>query len=68
MEVPKYADLPSVPGRPPHCSWDAWNKIHEQVTGNRGEKDWLGTLNHLTPAVIAAAGKEIQSGARASLK
>jgi hypothetical protein len=68
MEVPKYADLPSVPGRPSHCSWDVWNKIHEQVTGRTGEKDWVGTLNHLTPNDVAAAGNEIRTGDRAALK
>ncbi|KAJ3548800.1 hypothetical protein NM208_g820 [Fusarium decemcellulare] len=67
MDVPKYSELPSVADRPRHCSWDVWNKIHEQVTGRKGEKDWAGTLNHLTSEVVAAAGKEIQTGERAAL-
>lgn len=68
MDVPRYSDLPSVEGRPRHCAWDVWNKIHEETTGRTGEKDWVGTLNHLTKEVVAAAGKEIQTGERVSLK
>ena len=68
MEVPKYSELPSVPGRPMHCSWDVWNKVHEAVTGRKGEKDWVGTLNHLSREIVAAAGKEIQTGDRVALK
>ncbi|KAF4463137.1 cyclase [Fusarium albosuccineum] len=67
MNVPKYSELPSVAGRPRHCSWDVWNEIHEHVTGRKGQKDWSGTLNHLTAEVVAAAGKEIQTGERAAL-
>lgn len=35
--------------------------------GRFGAKDELGMLNHLTPEVVAAAAKEIQSGVRISL-
>lgn len=68
MEVPKYSELPSAPGRPSHCAWDVWNNVHERVTGEKGKKDWVGTLNHLTREVVAAAGTEIQTGERVALK
>jgi hypothetical protein len=32
------------------------------------EKDILGTLNHLTPAVVAEAASEIKTGTRVALK
>lgn len=68
MEVPTFAKLPDMPNGPRGCAWDVWNKVHRQLTGKSGEKDWLGTLNHLTPAVVAEAGKEIQTGERVTLK
>lgn len=68
MDVPTFAELPKIPNGPRGCAWGVWNTVHEALTGKTGEKDGLGTLNHLTAAVVAAAGKEIQTGERATLK
>jgi len=68
MDVPRFSELPNIPGGPKGCAWDIWNKAHEDRTGKKGEKDWSGTLHHLTPEVVAAAGKEIQTGERVTLK
>ncbi|KAL1894055.1 hypothetical protein Sste5346_006197 [Sporothrix stenoceras] len=72
MDVPKFEDLPSIPGGPRGCAWEVWNNIHAQTAvpgkdGKKLEKDGLGTLNHLTATVVSAAGKEIQTGDRAAL-
>src|SRR6187402_1294363 len=67
MDTPKFTELPNIPNGPKGCAWDVWNKIHKEQVGD-GEKDMLGTLNHLTPAVVAAAAAEIKTGARAALK
>lgn len=67
MDVPTFAELPKIPNGPRGCAWGVWNTVHEALTGKTGEKDGLGTLNHLTAAVVAAAGKEIQTGERATL-
>lgn len=68
MDVPDFEDLPTIPGGTSRgCAWSVWNKVHSEKTGATSGKDGLGTLNHLTPAVVAAAGKEIQTGDRASL-
>lgn len=57
METPPFSALPLVPGHPPHSAWAVW-----------GADDELGTLNHLTDAVVAAAAKdEIRTGARIGL-
>ncbi len=72
MDVPQFADLPKLPGGPSRgCAWDVWNAVHAQLSADEVTavgKDELGTLNHLTPAVVAAAGKEIQTGDRVALK
>ena len=52
--------MPEVPGMPHGCAWGLWDK--------HGEKDELGALNLLTPEVVQAAGKEIQTGERCVLK
>jgi hypothetical protein len=67
MDTPKFTELPNIPNGPKGCAWAVWNKIHEEQVGD-GKKDMLGTLNHLTPAVVAAAAAEIKTGSRAALK
>jgi hypothetical protein len=49
-KFPLRKDLPIIPGAPPGAAW-VW-----------GKEDNLGRLNLLTPARVAAAAKEIQSG------
>ncbi|KAI9933946.1 hypothetical protein MW887_005018 [Aspergillus wentii] len=56
MEVPPFASLPLDPSHPPHSAWAVW-----------GKDDELGTLNHLTPALVVAAKDEIQTGIRVGL-
>lgn len=53
---PPFSSLPLDPNGPPGNAW-----------GRFEENDQLGMLNLLTPAVVAAAAKEIQSGIRISL-
>ena len=53
---PSFSSLPLDPSGPPGNTWGRW-----------GLGDQLGTLNLLSPAVVAAAAKEIQTGARISL-
>jgi hypothetical protein len=67
MDTPKFSSLPNIPGGPKGCAWAVWNEIHEKRTGTK-EKDILGTLNHLTPAVVAKAAAEIKVGERVALK
>jgi hypothetical protein len=67
MDTPKFSQLPNLPGGPKGCSWAVWNDIHEKQIGIR-EKDKLGTLNHLTPSVVAAAANQIKTGDRVALK
>lgn len=53
-----YEDLPVKKDGPHGNAWGAW-----------GPDDQVGTLNHLTPAVVArAAREEIRIGERVSLK
>jgi hypothetical protein len=73
--LPRFADLPSscptstssagllILTRPRspvqhglHCAWDVW-----------GQGDQLGTINLLTPEVVAAAAKEVKDGLSVSL-
>jgi hypothetical protein len=55
---PTYADLPLKKDGPHGNAWGAW-----------GPDDQIGTLNHLTPEVVArAAREEIRIGERISLK
>ena len=53
---PPFSSLPLDPNGPPGNAW-----------GRFGDRDQLGTLNLLTPPVIAAAAREIVSGIRISL-
>jgi hypothetical protein len=57
METPPFSALPLDPGHPPHSAWAVW-----------GADDELGTLNHLTDDVVAAAARdEIRMGTRIGL-
>lgn len=56
MRVPAYADLPLIEALGLPHAWDVW-----------GREDNLGTLNHLTPACVAAAAAEIVQGRRFAL-
>ena len=53
---PPFSSLPLKADGPPGNAW-----------GKYGDNDQLGTLNLLTPTVIAAAAREIVSGVRISL-
>lgn len=53
---PPFSSLPLDPNGPPGNAW-----------GMFGPTDQLGTLNLLTPPVVAAAAKEVISGVRISL-
>lgn len=59
-DLPKYANLPPVPGMPPGCAWGIWDAD--------GVKDQIGSLNLLTPENILKAKEEIQTGVSVSLK
>lgn len=59
-DLPKYADLPPVPGMPPGCAWGIWD--------TNGVKDQIGSLNLLTPENMLKAKEEIQTGVSVSLK
>jgi len=56
MLRPSFADLPLGKTDPPFSAW-----------GLYGNDDELGTLNLLTPQVVAAAAKEIKTGMRIGL-
>lgn len=58
--IPDFDDLPKVEGMPQGCAWGVFDKD--------GQKDLLGTLNLLTPAVVAAAAAEVKEGISISLK
>lgn len=53
---PPFSSLPLDPTGPPGNAWGLFGSI-----------DQLGRLNLLTPAVVAAAAKEIRTGVRFSL-
>ncbi|KAJ5094897.1 hypothetical protein N7532_007188 [Penicillium argentinense] len=57
--LPSFDDLPPVRGMPQGCAWGLFDKD--------GEKDYLGCLNLLTPAVVQAALKEARDGQSVSL-
>ncbi|KAF1850854.1 uncharacterized protein K460DRAFT_412493 [Cucurbitaria berberidis CBS 394.84] len=57
--IPDFDDLPSVEGMPQGCAWGIFDK--------NGKKDMIGTLNLLTPEVVAAACKEARDGVSISL-
>lgn len=59
-DVPDFDDLPPVEGMPQGCAWGIFDKD--------GQKDLLGTLNLLTPDVVAEACKEARDGVSVSLK
>ncbi|KAL6703137.1 hypothetical protein ACN47E_010199 [Coniothyrium glycines] len=59
FSTPDFDDLPAVPGMPQGCAWGIFDKD--------GKKDLLGTLNLLTPDVVAAACKEARDGVSVSL-
>ncbi|KAB2573750.1 hypothetical protein DBV05_g7551 [Lasiodiplodia theobromae] len=59
MDVPDFDHLPSVEGMPQGCAWGVFDQD--------GKKDIFGTLNHLTPEVVAAAAKEAKDGISISL-
>lgn len=58
--IPNFDDLPKVDGMPQGCAWGIFDKD--------GKKDVRGTLNFLTPEVVAAACKEARDGVSISLK
>lgn len=60
MSIPDFDNLPPVEGMPKGCAWGVFDKD--------GVKDTLGTLNLLTPAVVAAAAAEVEEGVSISLK
>lgn len=57
---PDFDDLPKVEGRPQGCAWGVFDKD--------GKKDVFGTLNFLTPKIVAAAAAEVKDGVSISLK
>jgi hypothetical protein len=59
-KLPDFDNLPPVEGMPQGCAWGIFDKD--------GKKDLRGTLNLLTPDVVAAACKEARDGVSISLK
>ncbi|KAK4119166.1 hypothetical protein N657DRAFT_604898 [Parathielavia appendiculata] len=57
--VPDFDDLPKVDGQPQGCAWGVFDKD--------GKKDVFGTLNFLTPQIVAAAAAEVKDGVSISL-
>lgn len=57
--IPDFDSLPAVEGMPQGCAWGVFDKD--------GNKDLRGTLNLLTPDVVAAACKEARDGVSISL-
>jgi hypothetical protein len=60
MDLPDYDHLPVVEAVSMRCAWGLFDKD--------GRKDLLGTINLLTPDVVAAAASEIKTGKSISLK
>lgn len=58
--VPDFDNLPKVEGQPQGCAWGVFDKD--------GKKDVFGTLNFLTPQIVAAAAAEVKDGVSISLK
>ncbi|OAL36767.1 hypothetical protein AYO20_03822 [Fonsecaea nubica] len=58
-KLPDFNEIPTQEGVPPSATWGLWDRD--------GQKDELGTLNLLTPAVIKEAAKEIREGISVSL-
>ncbi|KAF1987883.1 hypothetical protein K402DRAFT_329700 [Aulographum hederae CBS 113979] len=59
LNLPTYNDMPPVEGMPHGCAWGLFDKD--------GVRDEVGTLNHLTPSVVARAAQEINTGKHVSL-
>ncbi|KOS21088.1 hypothetical protein ESCO_004451 [Escovopsis weberi] len=59
LQVPDYDELPLMPGHAHRCAWGVFDKP--------GHKDTVGTLNFLTPEVVAAAAREVVDGVPISL-
>jgi hypothetical protein len=59
-QLPSFDDLPPVEGMPQGCAWGIFDKD--------SKKDLRGTLNILTPAIVAEACKEARDGISISLK
>ncbi|KAK4148651.1 putative cyclase-domain-containing protein [Chaetomidium leptoderma] len=57
--APDFDDLPKVEGQPQGCAWGFFDKD--------GKKDVHGTLNFLTPKIVAAAAAEVKDGVSISL-
>ncbi|ORY03953.1 putative cyclase-domain-containing protein [Clohesyomyces aquaticus] len=53
-DLPEWKDMPPIEGMPHGTAWGLFDKD--------GIRDEVGTLNLLTPSVVVAAGKEIQTG------
>ncbi|EXJ90146.1 hypothetical protein A1O3_03215 [Capronia epimyces CBS 606.96] len=58
-QLPSYRQLPQQPDLPSGCTWGFWD--------TDGKRDELGTLNLLTPEVVANAAREIREGISVSL-
>ncbi|KIW17960.1 hypothetical protein PV08_05155 [Exophiala spinifera] len=58
-ELPDFDDIPIQEGVPPSAIWGLWDQ--------NGQKDELGSLNLLTPAVVGEAAKEVRAGVSVSL-
>lgn len=55
--LPRFDDIPAVDGMPHGCAWNVW-----------GQGDELGTLNLLTPEVVArSAAENIRTGERVQI-
>lgn len=60
---PAFDDLPKVEGQPQGCTWGLFDHpTGTNATTSTAKKDEIGTLNLLTPAVVAAAASEISTG------
>ncbi|UNI16995.1 hypothetical protein JDV02_003377 [Purpureocillium takamizusanense] len=57
--VPDFDDLPKVEGMPQGCAWGVFDQ--------NGKKDFVGTLNFLTPEIVKAAAAEVKDGVSISL-
>jgi hypothetical protein len=55
-ELPSFEELPLDRTHPPHSAWFVW-----------GSADQLGCLNHLTPARVTEAAREIRTGVSVGL-
>ncbi|KAH8733196.1 putative cyclase-domain-containing protein [Phaeosphaeriaceae sp. PMI808] len=59
LNVPDFDQLPAIEGMPQGCAWGVFDQD--------GKKDLQGTLNFLTPEIVAAACKEAKDGVSISL-